>query len=261
MAISTWTAPSEGNIFGKLTVDATELVRYIEHARAVSGEKITVTHVVGRAVAKALAAAPGLNGRILFGKFIPHDFVNVTFLVALEGGNDLGKATVEHLDRRTCVDAARELWELAEKLRQGKDEDYEKSKAALRIMPTWLIKRVLRLTGWLASALGVSIPALGVKKFPFGSAVITNVGMFGLDEGFAPFTPFARVPLLVLVGALREAAAVVDGQLRPQTQLTLTATIDHRFIDGFQGGILAKVVRQVLEDPWSLGDVPRPDAG
>ena len=34
--------------------------------------------------------------------------------------------------------------------------------------------------------------------------------------------------------------------------MTITATIDHRFIDGFQGGVLAKVVRDVLENPWQL---------
>ena len=35
-------------------------------------------------------------------------------------------------------------------------------------------------------------PGLGLEAFPFGSAVITSVGMMGLDEGFAPPTPFAR---------------------------------------------------------------------
>ncbi|MCA9492744.1 MAG: 2-oxo acid dehydrogenase subunit E2, partial [Myxococcales bacterium] len=30
------------------------------------------------------------------------------------------------------------------------------------------------------------------------------------------------------------------------------ATIDHRFMDGAQGGRLAKVVRKVMENPWTL---------
>jgi pyruvate/2-oxoglutarate dehydrogenase complex dihydrolipoamide acyltransferase (E2) component len=60
------------------------------------------------------------------------------------------------------------------------------------------------------------------------------------------------VPVYVLVGAIKQQPAVVDGQIVPRPLLTITATIDHRFIDGFQGGTLAKVVRQVLEDPWIL---------
>ena len=79
-----------------------------------------------------------------------------------------------------------------------------------------------------ASLLG---PSLGLSAFPFGSVVVTNVGIFGLDEGFAPQTPFARVPLWVLVGAVRELPAVVDGQVVPRPQITISATIDHRFIE------------------------------
>jgi pyruvate dehydrogenase E2 component (dihydrolipoamide acetyltransferase) len=60
------------------------------------------------------------------------------------------------------------------------------------------------------------------------------------------------VPVYVLIGALRDAPAVVDGALTVRKQLTLTATIDHRFIDGFQGGVLAKVVRELFENPWKL---------
>ena len=78
--------------------------------------------------------------------------------------------------------------------------------------------------------------------------------MFGLDEGFVPPTPFARVPVYVLIGALADRPAVVDGELTIRKQLTLTATIDHRFMDGFQGGVLARIVRDVLENPWQLDE-------
>ena len=53
----------------------------------------------------------------------------------------------------------------------------------------------------------------GVKPFPFGSCLVTSVGMMGLDVAFAPFTPFARVPILVMVGAIREKPVVVDGEV------------------------------------------------
>jgi pyruvate dehydrogenase E2 component (dihydrolipoamide acetyltransferase) len=110
----------------------------------------------------------------------------------------------------------------------------------------------------LTSSLGISLKGLGLEAFPFGSCIITSVGMFGLDEGFAPPTPFARVPVYVLVGAVQERPAVVDGAIVPRPQLTLCATVDHRFMDGYQGGVLAKVVRDVLANPWQLGGAERP---
>jgi len=76
--------------------------------------------------------------------------------------------------------------------------------------------------------------------------------MFGLEEGFVPPTPFTRVPVYILVGAVKDRPAVVDGKVQIQPQLTITATIDHRFIDGAQLAILSKVVKSILENPWQL---------
>ena len=255
LAIGTWSAPREGNIYGKLTLDAEPALEYLREVRERTGHKVTITHFVGKAVAMALAKSPGLNGRILWGKYIPHDSVDIAYLVTLEGGGDLAKAKIADLDKKPMEAVAIELRALAEKLRAGKDDEFEASKNTLKIIPRFLVRPLLWLTGWVASSLGWSVKALGVSKYPFGSAIITSVGMFGLDEGFVPPTPFARVPLYVLVGAVRPRPTVVDGEVVVQQQITITATIDHRFIDGFEGGRLAKIVRSVFEDPKQL-DAP-----
>lgn len=258
LAIATWGPPDEGNILGKLTVDATEAVAYLAHVRATTGEKVTITHLVGKVVGNALARAPGLNGYIRFGTYIQHAHVNVTYLVALEDGADLAKAKVDDIDKMSVIEVARDLRGRAEKLRAGKDASFEKSKGPLKLLPTWLIRPMLKLTGWITGSLGISVPAFGLEAFPFGSCVVTSVGMLGVDEGFAPFTPFARVPLLVCVGAVRDGVVAIDGAPAVRKQLTITATIDHRFLDGTQGAILAKIVREQLEDPWSMDGVERP---
>lgn len=261
LAIATWSAPQEGNIYGKLTVDATKALAYLEEVRRKTGEKVTMTHLVGKAVAEALRQAPTLNGRIAWGKYVPFDTVDIAFLVALEGGNDLAKAKVSSADQKSIADISRELGAVAGRLRSGGDRDFEKSKGAIKAMPMWLLKRMVWLTGFLASSLGMSIKALGVEPFPFGSCIITSVGMFGIDEGFAPPTPFARVPVLILVGAVRDRPAVIDGQIKVQPQVTINATIDHRFIDGAQLGVLAKVMREYIEDPQRFMPIDGAPAG
>lgn len=256
LAIATWSPPAEGNIYGKLTLDVGDALQYVEHLRKKDGEKVTIAHVVGKAVGKALEAAPGLNGRIVFGKFVPHQSVDVTFLVALENGKDLAKTKIANTNERTISDIAHELGKGASKLRDGKDEGFEKSKGLLRALPTWLLKPILSMTGYVTSALG--IPAMGLEAFPFGSAIITNVGSFGLEEAYAPPTPFARVPVLILVGAVKDQPAAVKGEVVVRPMLTITATIDHRFIDGAELAILAKIVRQGIEQPWTLEGLSQP---
>jgi pyruvate/2-oxoglutarate dehydrogenase complex dihydrolipoamide acyltransferase (E2) component len=261
LAIATWSSPREGNIYGKLTLDATEALVYLDHLRRTTGEKVTLTHLVGRACGQALRQAPMLNGYIRLGTYIPHDTVDISFLVALEEGQNLAKAKVCDIDQKSVADIARELRELAGRLRHGKDEQFNKTQGPMQLLPTWAIRPVLWSTGFLTSSLGVSIPALGLDRFPFGACIVTNVGMFGLDEGHAPPTPFARVPLYVLVGAVRDAPAVIDGKLCVRKQLTLGTTLDHRFVDGHQVGVIARAVRSLFENPWQLDGLPgRPNS-
>jgi pyruvate/2-oxoglutarate dehydrogenase complex dihydrolipoamide acyltransferase (E2) component len=42
--------------------------------------------------------------------------------------------------------------------------------------------------------------------------------------------------------------------------MSVTATIDHRFIDGLQGATLTRVVKEVLENPWTLEGLESPPA-
>ena len=252
LSIATWSAPREGNIYGKLTVDVSEAQVYIAHLRRTSGEKVTLTHLVGKAVATALSQAPGLNGVIRLGRYHAHAGVSLSFLVALQEGRNLAKALIQDFDQKSVVDVARELRSRAEALSAGRDEAFNKSMAPLAWMPTWLIRPVAALGGYLTGVLGLSVPVLGLEPFPFGACVITNVGVFGLDEGWAPPTPFAHAPVYVLMGAVKPAPTVIDGALAVRPLLTLCATIDHRYMDGAQGGVLAKVVRAVLENPWQL---------
>lgn len=257
LSIATWSAPSEGNIYGKLTLDATEALAYIDHLRRRSGEKVTLTHFVGKAVANALAQAPGLNGVIRLGTYVQRATVDIAFLVALEEGKNLAKAKICDYDRKSVVDAARELRQLAERLHAGKDEAFNKSMGPLQWLPTWIIRPLVKITGYLTGVFGISVPALGLEAYPFGSCIITNVGIFGLDEGFAPPTPFAHVPVYVLMGAVRDAPWVNEqGGLEVRKQITITATIDHRYMDGAQGGVLAKVVRAAFANPWALDGLP-----
>lgn len=252
LAIATWGPPDEGNIFGKLQVDAEAAQRWIDETRRRTGEKVTITHLVGKAIALGLAKAPTINGRIVWGSYVPFDTVDITFLVALDDGKDLAKVKIANLDKRPTTDIAAELRQRAEKLRKGQDEDFEKSKGLLRALPTFVLRPLLRFIGWLTSAVGVSVPALGLESFPFGSCIITSVGMLGIDEAFAPHTPFARVPVLVLVGAVKDTPVVRDGQVVVRPILTITATVDHRFVDGFQLATVAKTIREALEDPRDL---------
>lgn len=252
LMIATWSSPSEGNIYGKISLDMTEAIKYLAYLREEKKQKVTITHLIGKIAGDALALAPGINGRIVFGKYRPFETVDLAFLVALNEGDDLAKVKVANIDKKSLADISDELALQAAKVRAGKDCDFEKSKGLLKLLPTWLIRPLLWVTGYLTGALGVSVKALGLEAFPFGGCIVTSVGMLGIDEGYAPATPFARVPVYLVVTAVREKPVVVDGKIVIRPMLDLMATIDHRFLDGYQGSILVRHVRELISNPWKL---------
>lgn len=260
LAIATWDGPRESNIYGRMVLDIEPALAYVEHLRKTTGEKVTLTTVIGKAVAMALRATPSLNGYIRLGSYVPHKKVSIAFLVALEEGANLAKAKIDDLDKKSVVEATQELKVLADKLRRGEDKAFNKSMGPVRFLPSFILKRMLKFVQFITTNLGWNVPALGLEAFPFGVCVITNVGIFGLDEGFAPPTPFAAAPLYVLMGAVKDAPMALDGQVVIRKQITLTATIDHRFMDGAQGATLAKTMREVLANPWKLDGADGPPA-
>jgi pyruvate dehydrogenase E2 component (dihydrolipoamide acetyltransferase) len=84
--------------------------------------------------------------------------------------------------------------------------------------------------------------------------MITNIGSLGLDQAFVPLVPYSGVPILLALGAVKEAAVVQDGALVVGKTMSICATFDHRFIDGVHAAVLSRVCRQWLEHPYDHFD-------
>ncbi len=117
-------------------------------------------------------------------------------------------------------------------------------------MPWWSLRPLVSVGSLVAGGFGLA--AFGQPGQPLGVAFVSNVGSLGLDEAFLAPLPFARVPLYLAVGSLRDAAVVVDGQVAVRPQLVLVATGDHRLLDGAHAGRIATILRDLLADPWQL---------
>ncbi len=248
VASATWRGPLDPQIYGDLEIDATGLLSFIEEARAATDAHLTVTHLVGRAVAVGLGENPDLNVRKRGGRFEPRDDVSIFFVVAVDGGKDLSGVKVRQADKKCAVDIARELTERAGRIRTGDDAGFG-SKTMLARTPVPVLRPVLKLVTWLTSDRGVDLRRLGLRAEPFGSALVTSVGMFGVQHAYAPLSPFYRVPFLALVSEVAPKPVVRDGEVVARPMLTISATMDHRYLDGSHAARLARSVRGYLEDP------------
>jgi pyruvate/2-oxoglutarate dehydrogenase complex dihydrolipoamide acyltransferase (E2) component len=247
-AAAMWGAPNDPSIHGTMDVDATQALAFIEDHRRRTGEKLTVTHLVCFAVARAFAQYPQLNAKVRFGgRLEQRETVDLFVSVSTGGGKDLSGAKVERADTLTLSGWVSAIAGKAKSIRDGKDPAFEKSRGLFKALPFFVLRPLLRLVDVLTNELHVHLPGQGMPVDPFGSAVITNVGMFGIDTAFAPMVPLGRCPMLLLVPEVRERPWVEDGKLVVRPVLRLCATFDHRIIDGHAAGLLAKAIREGLE--------------
>ena len=80
-----------------------------------------------------------------------------------------------------------------------------------------------------------------------GTITITNVGVFGVDNG----TPIlnAGEAAILCFGAVRQMPWVVKGRVKPRWVTSLSLSFDHRMVDGDLGSRFLADLAAVLEDP------------
>ncbi|MFC0111011.1 dihydrolipoamide acetyltransferase family protein [Kibdelosporangium aridum] len=83
-----------------------------------------------------------------------------------------------------------------------------------------------------------------------GTITVSNLGMYGVDEFSAIINPPQST--ILAVGAGRQAPVVVDGEVRVETQMTLTLSVDHRAIDGALAAQWMAALVTALEEPLRL---------
>jgi pyruvate/2-oxoglutarate dehydrogenase complex dihydrolipoamide acyltransferase (E2) component len=249
LAGSTWGRPLDPQFYGELDIDASELLRYIEQVRDATGEHLTVTHLVGRAVAHSLTVVPQLRVRLARSREHERESLDVFFIVATGGGQELTGVKVAHADRKSAIEIARELTRRCQAIDAGTDPELGRGKALLSRLPPSGLRLALRAGAWLTSDLNLDLARLGMPRQAFGSAMITSVGGWGITRAYSPLAPYYRVPLLVLIGAVRPMPAAVAGEVVVRPILTLTATFDHRYVDGFHAARAARAVQEYCENP------------
>ncbi len=83
-----------------------------------------------------------------------------------------------------------------------------------------------------------------------GSFAVTNLGMSGTEEFSAILNPPQSG--ILAVGAARQMAVVVDGELQIAQVMTVTLSADHRAVDGALAAEWMAAFRKAIENPVSL---------
>lgn len=249
LARASWTPPSDPQFFGSLEIDAASMHAFCDEARDRTGAHVTMTHLVGRAVAHAMREVPEVSQRLAFGRAYPRESNDVFFIVTTDDGRELTGVKVSNADEKSAVQISEELDRRRADIDAGQDAQFGRTKRMLETVPAPLLRPAIRLSAWLTSSLNLDLPSLGLPRQAFGGAMVTSVGMWGISHAFSPLAAYYQVPVLVLVGAVEQKPVARQGLVTVRPVLTITATFDHRYVDGFQAARFAEALRTYCADP------------
>ena len=257
MASATWGRANDPTIYGTLDLDATAALAHARSLSVQAHERVTLTSVVVAALGRTLARHPDCNAYIRLGRMYQRENVDIFVLVAVppEPGQgtlaDLSGVKIEHADRKSVLQIAEELERRVTEVRGGNDPALAQVKRAFRLLPPSLTKLGLKAAELLQYELNLDLSKIGIPRDSFGSAFVTNVGAIGPGVGhaFPPIVPMTRLCVNVAMGAVEDRPVVDHGAVVIRPILPLTATFDHRAIDGFQGAKLSKAFCEILLHP------------
>ena len=258
IALGTWRTTHDPSVYGSLTLRMGRALEYIEAFRRATGKRVTVTHLMARAAAAVFERVPDANAILRFGRIYRRKRIGVFFQVAMEdpetGKIDLSGATIHDPERKTLLQICAELEERFAKVRKNHDGALAKTRNLFKRLPVPAMAPLLELTSFASYTLNLDLTWAGIPRDAFGSIMITNIGALGLEEAYVPLVPYSRVPLLIALGAVTDAAVPRDGEIVIEKTMRVCATFDHRILDGAHAAAMAKTVRSWMEDPFNHFD-------
>ena len=261
IAIGTWRTAYDPSVYGSIRLEVDAVLEYIDALRARTGRRVTLTHVLVKAIATVLGEMPDANAILRWNRIYLRKDIGVFFQVAMKdaetGEIDLSGVTIHGAAHKSLMDVLDETEARVAKVRAGKDKELEQTRSSFKAIPYFLLNAVLSLIGFLTYELNLDMRRFGIPKDAFGSVMLTNVGSLGLEEAYVPLVPYSRVPLLVAVGKVAQEPVVREGQVEVARVMRLFATFDHRILDGSHAAKMARTLQDFFAQPEKhLGPLP-----
>ena len=172
VAMATWRPRKDAVILATMDIEASRLLEYIGQVRDATGQHVTPVDLVGRAAGKVLEALPGLNGRVVFGSFLPSPTIDCSFVVSLRtdpvtgvqaASTDVSSTVVRRINEKPPWVIAKELTDRASRIRHGEDPQFKQMKTMVNVLPPLLVRAVMDAIGFITESLQLPLTFLGVE--------------------------------------------------------------------------------------------------
>jgi pyruvate dehydrogenase E2 component (dihydrolipoamide acetyltransferase) len=264
ISLASWRAADDPTVYGAITVNMAEALKYLEAWRAATGRRLTVNHLMARTLGEVLVEVPDANVLIRRGGVYHRRDHTVFFQVAMEdpatGKVDLSGVTIDRANERDLANIQDCFERAVRRVRKAEDKELEGTRQLMKRLPTWVVAWLMRALPLVLYSWNLDLSWAGIPGRTFGAIAVTNIGSLGIEEAYVPLVPYTRTPIFVALGAIAPSPVVLaDGTLGVAPTMRIMASFDHRALDGVHAARMCQVVRRWLEDPWThFGPIPEP---
>ena len=251
MAAAIYAKPVDGKVSGIYDLDMTEVNKALDRWNAEYDSNIKVMHVMMSALGRILSEhAPELNCYMQWGSVVQRP--NVTVSTAVLVGKDLTTVKIRDANLKTVLELSNETIQSVEARRKGKDDQAVAKRHTLSKIP-WPIRGwVFRFLRWFVYEAGIKLPGVGISTDMFGSVLVSNIGSLGIDYGIPALMPASNLSFVQAIGFVKDKPVVKGGEIIIQSVLPISATFDHRIVDGFHISKYLQGLKFYFENPDEL---------
>jgi len=239
---------NESLVYFRQDLDVEAALGFVEreNARRPPERRITLFHLVLRAMVRVLDERPRLNRFVAGGRIWQRDGIWISFSAKLRFDDDAPLLTVK---RR--FDPGMRLDEMVEHLhaslarsRSGRATAADREMGLLLRLPPFLARAAVR--GVMAlDGLGL-LPRSMIDPDPMHASIfVANLGSVGLDAGYHHLWEYGNIPIFCVMGRIREGT---DGR----RSVTLKWSYDERVEDGLYCARSLERMRELLAKPEAL---------
>ena len=192
---------------------------------------------------------PEVYGYIKFGRYDTKEGVDICCLVEVGGGKELANTTLIDCEKKNFQEIQNEFDKSVKSLKSRKNKDQNFKMKIFKFIPTFLTGPFTQIVSYLSS-IGLNISAIRLKRFEFGSCVITSIGSLGIEDSYAPIPPLTFAPLLLtLCKKYNVIKKNEEGKLETRTYLRMNFTADYRFFSPKTASCIFRDIHLYGEDP------------
>ena len=246
---SIWSNIHEPDTYISVKLDITKIIPYLKKKSEEIKENITPTIFTIKLMAIILKKYPEVYGYIKFGRYEPKNGIDICCIVQVGEGSELANCTIKNCETKNFKEITKELNDSVKILRARKNKDQNIKMTMFKFVPTFLTGPIVQIVSYLSS-IGIKVKAIGLRKFEFGSFVITSIGGLGIENSFAPIPPFTFAPLLLTLCKKyiinkKNGEDIVDTRV----YMKMNFTADYRFFNPRNAISLFKDIHLYGENP------------